>query len=101
LILGAMRTIELAGWVARIDDGEREHQHYAQWAINPALLTQFNDHRQAVIAARTLRIHRFARNHRVNLHIAKSSLLQNCCAHLQFLCHHCHQNSGGTFGPIF
>ncbi len=56
LILGAMRTIELAGWVARMDDGEREHQHHAQWAINPVLLTQFQEHRQSVIAARQRRL---------------------------------------------
>jgi hypothetical protein len=52
LILGAMRVIEQAGWVARTDDGQREHQHIATWAINPVLMVKFAADRQERIAAR-------------------------------------------------
>jgi len=52
LIIGAMRIIEQAGWVARTDDGQREHQHIATWAINPALMVKFAADRQERIDAR-------------------------------------------------
>jgi hypothetical protein len=51
-VLGAMQMLETAGWVIRMDDGTRENQHHAQWAINPALATQFAEHRKQVIAAK-------------------------------------------------
>ena len=51
-VLGAMQVLESVGWVVRMDDGSRENQHHAQWAINPALTTQFADHRKKVIAAK-------------------------------------------------
>lgn len=51
-VLGAMQVLETTGWVIRMDDGSRENQHHAQWAINPTLATQFADHRKRVIAAK-------------------------------------------------
>jgi hypothetical protein len=35
-----------------MDDGSKEAQHHAQWAINPALAVQFKEHRKAVIEAK-------------------------------------------------
>jgi hypothetical protein len=40
------------GWVMRLDDGTKENQHYALWAINPDLATKFKDHREEVIKAK-------------------------------------------------
>ena len=51
-VLGAMQGLESAGWVARMDDGSRENQHFAKWAINPQLRHQFSGHRAQVIAAK-------------------------------------------------
>jgi hypothetical protein len=47
-----MQSLESAGWVARMDDGTRENQHFAKWAINPQLRHQFSGHRAQVIAAK-------------------------------------------------
>jgi hypothetical protein len=52
LIYGAMHPLEQGHWVMRMDDGSRENQHHAQWAINPVLVTEFKDHRQEVIRAK-------------------------------------------------
>ncbi|MGI9142773.1 MAG: DUF3987 domain-containing protein [Fluviibacter sp.] len=52
MIYGAMYPLEQGRWVMRMDDGSRENQHHAQWAINPALAVQFKDHRKAVIDAK-------------------------------------------------
>lgn len=52
MILGAMYDLEQAHWVARIDDRSKEHQHIAEWLINPALKTMFSDHREEVILAK-------------------------------------------------
>jgi len=52
MVLSAMSTLEQAGWVMRLDDGTKEHQHHAEWAINPSLGEQFKDHRRKVILAR-------------------------------------------------
>lgn len=52
LIYGAMYPLEQGRWVMRMDDGSKENQHHAQWAINPALAVQFKDHRKAVIDAK-------------------------------------------------
>lgn len=49
MIYGAMHVLEGAKWVSRMDDGTREMAHYAQWAINPALMTQFAAYRAKVI----------------------------------------------------
>lgn len=48
-VFGSMQLLESAGWVVRIDDGAREHQHIAEWAINPALPGMFSDYRRKVI----------------------------------------------------
>jgi len=45
-IINSMHLLELAGWTVRTDDGSREHQHIAEWALNPALITMFADYRQ-------------------------------------------------------
>jgi hypothetical protein len=34
-----------------MDDGSKENQHHAQWAINPALAVEFKDHRKSVFDA--------------------------------------------------
>ena len=47
-----MYPLEQGRWVARMDDGARESQHHAQWAINPVLQAQFKDHRLDVIKAK-------------------------------------------------
>lgn len=52
MIFGAMHILEQSRWVMRMDDGSKENQHHAQWAINPALAEQFKDHRVAVIRAK-------------------------------------------------
>ena len=52
MIYGAMYPLEQGKWVMRMDDGSKENQHHAQWAINPALAVQFKDHRKAVIDAK-------------------------------------------------
>ena len=52
MVLGAMYTLEQAGWVLRLDDGSRENQHIAEWAINPSLKERFAGHRKAVIEAK-------------------------------------------------
>jgi hypothetical protein len=52
VIIGAMQTLEGARWVARLDDGSREHLHQAEWAVNPALINQFAKQRTEIIVAR-------------------------------------------------
>jgi len=52
MIYGAMSHLENVQWVARIDDGEDEYKHRAQWYINPALKDLFKDYRAEVIAAK-------------------------------------------------
>jgi hypothetical protein len=52
VVYAAMEHLEKARWVARIDDGTQEHRHYAEWAINPSVYTQFAGHRKAVILAK-------------------------------------------------
>lgn len=52
MILSAMYELEQANWVARIDDGTKEHQHVAEWLINPALKEMFKEHRAQVILAK-------------------------------------------------
>lgn len=52
IVLGAMHVLEGVGWVMRMDDGTKENQHYALWAINPELAVRFKDHRAEVIKAK-------------------------------------------------
>jgi hypothetical protein len=52
MVLNAMYALEQAGWVMRLDDGSKEHQHHAEWAINPSLKDRFANHRRAVIEAK-------------------------------------------------
>ncbi len=52
MIYGAMYPLEQGRWVMRMDDGSKENQHHAQWAINPALAVEFKDHRKSVIDAK-------------------------------------------------
>lgn len=52
MVFDAMRTMEAHGWVARLDDGTRERQHVAEWSINPAIGSQYAEHRAEVIAAK-------------------------------------------------
>jgi hypothetical protein len=51
-VLSAMHDLEQAGWVIRLDDGTREHQHHAEWALNAELKTRFADYRRRVVQAR-------------------------------------------------
>ena len=52
MILSAMFILEQSKWVARMDDGKRENQHHAQWAINPTLAKRFTGHHKDVIMAK-------------------------------------------------
>jgi hypothetical protein len=54
-ILNNMRELEDAGWAIRIDDGSREHQHHAEWALNAALKERFADYRRRVVQAKQRR----------------------------------------------
>ena len=56
LILASMVMFEEAGWVKRTDDRTQEFRHIAEWAINPAILTEFNDHRTQVRKATARRV---------------------------------------------
>lgn len=51
-VYNAMYTLEVAGWVIRMDDGSNETRHQAQWAINPRLITEFKDYRKKVVLAK-------------------------------------------------
>ena len=52
LVIEAMAILEDAGWVVRLDDRTREHQHIAEWAINPALNNAFRNEQRELIKAR-------------------------------------------------
>lgn len=52
MILSAMYPLEQAAWVMRVDEGGKEMQGVAQWAVNPHLREQFADHRRRVIEAK-------------------------------------------------
>ena len=52
IILRAMSDLEGAQWVMRTDDGSREHQHFAEWAINAKIGQMFAPHKQKVYEAR-------------------------------------------------
>lgn len=52
MVLTGMMTLENAKWVARVDDGTKEHQGRAEWLINPALQEMFKTHREQVIRAK-------------------------------------------------
>jgi hypothetical protein len=54
-VLNNMRELEEAGWAIRIDDGSREHQHYAEWALNAGLKDRFADYRRKVVQAKQRR----------------------------------------------
>jgi hypothetical protein len=54
-ILNNMRELEEAGWAIRIDDGSREHQHHAEWALNAGLKERFADYRRRVVQAKQRR----------------------------------------------
>lgn len=54
-ILSSMVLMEQCKWVHRLDDGTREHQHIAHWAINPQLITMFQDYKSNVKDARKRR----------------------------------------------
>ncbi len=45
-IIHALSVLEDAGWLQRMDDGSDEHRHYAEWAINPRLMLQFDAYRK-------------------------------------------------------
>jgi hypothetical protein len=52
MVLTAMHLLEKSNWVVRLDDGSREHQHFAQWVIDPNLAVRFKKHREEVIRAK-------------------------------------------------
>lgn len=52
MVLTAMHLLEKSNWVVRLDDGSREHQHFAQWAVDPNLGQRFKKHREDVIRAK-------------------------------------------------
>jgi len=51
-VLGAMQDLEKARYVVRLDDGQGEHRHHAEWAINPDIKTMFADYRRRVLEAK-------------------------------------------------
>jgi hypothetical protein len=53
-VLGAMKILEDARWVTRIDDGSKEHQHYAVWVVNPELRDRFKEDRADRIKKRQM-----------------------------------------------
>ena len=46
IIIRCMGVLEEGGWVTRIDDGSQEYRHYAEWAVNPKIITQFDAYRR-------------------------------------------------------
>lgn len=52
MVLGAMSELEAARWVLRLDDGSKEHQHHAEWAIDPRIADVFKDYRRRVAEAK-------------------------------------------------
>lgn len=51
-VLGGMKDLESVGYVIRLDDGQNEHKHRAEWAINPSVKTMFADYRKRVMEAK-------------------------------------------------
>lgn len=51
-VSSAMSVLEKMSWVARIDDGSKEHIGHIEWLINPHLKTMFKDYRDAVVRAK-------------------------------------------------
>jgi hypothetical protein len=47
-----MSDLEQARYVIRTDDGSKVHRHIAEWAINPAILTTFEQQRKAILRAK-------------------------------------------------
>lgn len=56
MIINAMYLLESANWVARTDDGTKENQHIAHWAINPQLIKIFAEQRKIIIKAKQQRL---------------------------------------------
>jgi len=52
MVIDAMGDLEKVRYVARLDDGSELHKHRAEWAINPAILTTFAEHRKRVLRAK-------------------------------------------------
>lgn len=52
MVMSSMQVLENVNWVVRLDDGSKENQHHAVWAINPDLATKFKDHRAEVVRAK-------------------------------------------------
>jgi hypothetical protein len=52
MVIDAMSDLEKIKYVARLDDGSELHKHRAEWAINPAIVTSFADHRKRVLRAK-------------------------------------------------
>lgn len=61
MVVNAMHQLETIKWVIRMDDGSKENQHFAQWAINPQLIMQFKDHRRRVLEAKQRQLDEFNR----------------------------------------
>jgi hypothetical protein len=52
LVIDTMVDLEQARYVMRTDDGSKVHQHIAEWAINPAILTTFEKQRKDIMKAK-------------------------------------------------
>lgn len=48
MLIVAMKQLETAEWVVRMDDGKKEHVGIAQWAINPELATLTAERRERI-----------------------------------------------------
>lgn len=66
-VMNAMATLEKAApgqqpWVARADDGLKEHTGQVEWFVNPSLVTMFKEYRTAIIKAKDARMKEMGAN---------------------------------------
>jgi hypothetical protein len=52
MIIDGMADLEQARYVIRLDDGSKVNRHIAEWAINPAIVTTFEQQRKAILKAK-------------------------------------------------
>lgn len=52
VIMSSAGPLENHNWLMRIDDGKGETRGIVEWAINPAIQTQFAQHRAEVVRAK-------------------------------------------------
>jgi hypothetical protein len=52
MVIDTMADLEQARYVIRLDDGSKVHRHVAEWAINPAIITTFEQQRKDILRAK-------------------------------------------------